>query len=103
MDDFGVGYSSLPYLRQYPLDILKLDISYTQGIEYDQETLIIVDSMVSMAHRLGMTVIAEGVETEAQLRRIEDLGVRLVQGYLLAPPLAPKSIVGPFPQDNLNP
>ena len=102
LDDFGVGYSSLPYLRQYPLDILKLDISYTQGIEYDQETLIIVDSMVSMAHRLGMTVIAEGVETEAQLRRIEDLGVRLVQGYLLAPPLAPKSIVGPFPQDNLN-
>ncbi len=97
LDDFGAGYSSLAYLRRFPLDILKLDISYTQGLVHDPETQVIVEAMVTMAHRLGMSVIAEGVETEAQLRRVEDLGVRWVQGYLVGRPAPADLLREPTP------
>jgi diguanylate cyclase (GGDEF)-like protein/PAS domain S-box-containing protein len=86
LDDFGSGYSSLTYLRRYPLDVLKLDISYTQAMVHDPETRVIVEMLVAMANRLGLRVVAEGVETEEQLSLVEQLEVTWVQGYLVGRP-----------------
>jgi diguanylate cyclase (GGDEF)-like protein/PAS domain S-box-containing protein len=86
LDDFGSGYSSLTYLRRYPLDVLKLDISYTQAMVHDLETRVIVETLVAMANRLGLRVVAEGVETEEQLAIMRDLEVTWVQGYLVGRP-----------------
>jgi diguanylate cyclase (GGDEF)-like protein/PAS domain S-box-containing protein len=83
LDDFGVGYSSLSYLRRYPIDILKLDVSYTQSLTHDRETRIIVEAMCQMASRLGIGVVAEGVETPEHFELVRDLGVRWAQGFLL--------------------
>ena len=86
LDDFGSGYSSLTYLRRYPLDVLKLDISYTQAMVHDPETRVIVETLVAMANRLGLRVVAEGVETEEQLDLVKQLEVTWVQGYLVGRP-----------------
>jgi diguanylate cyclase (GGDEF)-like protein/PAS domain S-box-containing protein len=86
LDDFGSGYSSLTYLRRYPLDVLKLDISYTQAMVHDPETRVIVETLVGMANRLGLRVVAEGVETEEQLDLVRRLEVTWVQGYLVGRP-----------------
>jgi diguanylate cyclase (GGDEF)-like protein/PAS domain S-box-containing protein len=86
LDDFGSGYSSLTYLRRYPLDVLKLDISYTQAMVHDAETRVIVETLVAMANRLGLRVVAEGVETEEQLDLVRALEVTWVQGYLVGRP-----------------
>lgn len=86
LDDFGMGYSSLNYLRRYPIEILKLDVSYTQAAVTDPGTRVIVEAMVSMANRLGLRVVAEGVETQAQFELVCDLGCTWGQGYLLGRP-----------------
>jgi diguanylate cyclase (GGDEF)-like protein len=86
LDDFGSGYSSLSYLRRYPIDVLKLDISYTQAMVHDPETRVIVEALVSMANRLGLRVVAEGVETEEHLRLVQELDVTWAQGYLVGRP-----------------
>ncbi|MCB0962597.1 MAG: EAL domain-containing protein [Acidimicrobiales bacterium] len=86
LDDFGSGYSSLTYLRRYPIDILKLDITYTQAMATDPESRIIVESLASMAERLGIHVLAEGVETPEQLQVARELEMTWVQGYLLGRP-----------------
>lgn len=93
LDDFGSGYSSLTYLRRYPIDILKLDISYTQAMVEDVETRVIVESLVSMANRLGLDVVAEGIETVEQLRLAKDLGVRWAQGFLVGRPASLSSLL----------
>lgn len=86
LDDFGSGYSSLAYLRRYPLDVLKLDISYTQGMVDDPETRVIVEAVVTMANRLGLRVVAEGIETPDQLALVGELGVSWAQGFLVGRP-----------------
>ncbi len=86
LDDFGAGYSGLSYLRRYPIDILKLDISYTQAMADDHETRVIVEALVAMADRLGRRVVAEGVETTEQLAVAEALGITWAQGYLIGRP-----------------
>jgi diguanylate cyclase (GGDEF)-like protein/PAS domain S-box-containing protein len=86
LDDFGSGYSSLTYLRRYPLDVLKLDISYTQAMVHDPETRVIVEMVVAMANRLGLRVVAEGVETPEQLELVRRLDITWVQGYLVGRP-----------------
>jgi EAL domain-containing protein (putative c-di-GMP-specific phosphodiesterase class I) len=86
LDDFGSGYSSLTYLRRYPIDILKLDITYTQAMVTDPGSLVIVEALVSMAQRLGIWVVAEGIETREQLAIARDLGVTMGQGFLLGRP-----------------
>lgn len=86
LDDFGSGYSSLTYLRRYPLDVLKLDISYTQAMVHDAETRVIVETLIAMANRLGLRVVAEGVETPEQLDLVEKLEVTWAQGYLVGRP-----------------
>jgi EAL domain-containing protein (putative c-di-GMP-specific phosphodiesterase class I) len=95
VDDFGTGYSSLAYLRRFPVDALKVDRSFVAGLGEDPEDSAIVEAVVSMAHSLRLSVVAEGVETEEQLARLRDLGCELAQGFYFAAPV-PSSALDPF-------
>jgi len=86
LDDFGTGYSSFAYLQQFPLDDLKIDMSFIQKLEVDSETYEIVKSIVGLAKKLGLKVVAEGVETEAQFNQVKRLDFDMVQGFLIAKP-----------------
>ncbi|MEY2474951.1 MAG: hypothetical protein QOG87_266 [Actinomycetota bacterium] len=85
VDDFGTGYSSLIYLRRLPIDGLKIDGSFVAGLAASAEDLVIVDSIVSLAHSLGLVALAEGVETEQQAERLRQMGCDLGQGFLWSP------------------
>ncbi|MBP2628556.1 MAG: hypothetical protein H6Q68_3267 [Firmicutes bacterium] len=87
LDDFGVGYSSLTYLRQLPVDTLKIDKSFIDMIENDTNAAEIIGAIINMAHILKKDVIAEGVETEQQLRYLADNECDCVQGYIFSRPL----------------
>ncbi len=87
MDDFGSGYSSLNMLSTLPVDILKMDIEFIRNIEHDEKDLRLVELIVDIARYLGVPVVAEGVETESQLRLLKNAGCDLVQGYLFSRPL----------------
>jgi diguanylate cyclase (GGDEF)-like protein len=89
LDDFGTGYSSLSYLLSFPLDRVKIDRSFTVGLGIHERASILVESVAAMSRKLGMTVLIEGVETERQMRIIEQLGtISEVQGFLFSPPVA---------------
>lgn len=92
MDDFGTGYSSLSYLRQYSFDVLKVDRSFISGIADDSADRNLVNAAISMAHSLGMKVVAEGVETEEQMYILEELNCDYVQGFLFSKPLPVKEL-----------
>jgi EAL domain-containing protein (putative c-di-GMP-specific phosphodiesterase class I) len=92
LDDFGTGYSSLAYLRQFPLDFVKIDKSFIDGIEQVTGNLAIVAAIISLAHALDLSVVAEGVETERQLRILEDLDCDRAQGFLFAASVEPDAI-----------
>ena len=92
MDDFGTGYSSLAYLWRFPFDKVKIDRAFTQGLADDDKVLLIVRSIVSLAHALGIRVNAEGVETEDQMSALQDLGCDEVQGFLLSRPMPPETL-----------
>jgi len=87
IDDFGTGYSSLGYLRWLPLDELKIDRSFVMGLPAEKDSLAIVNAVIAMAHALNLKVVAEGVETAAQLDALKDRGCDEFQGYLCSPPL----------------
>jgi len=87
IDDFGTGYSSLAYLKRLPADHLKIDIAFIRNLPDDAEDAVIVRTIIAMAHALGMTVIAEGVETQAQLDFLRQERCDCIQGYLLGKPL----------------
>jgi diguanylate cyclase (GGDEF)-like protein len=87
LDDFGTGYSSLGYLKRFPLDAVKVDRSFIAGLGRDEEDSAIVAAVISMAHTLGLTVVAEGVERGEQVDHLRRLGCDRVQGRLLARPL----------------
>ena len=92
LDDFGTGYSSLGYLRRFPLDVLKLDRSFVSELGVEAAADSIIAAVIDMARALGMQVIAEGVETEAQLAILRRLGCHLAQGYYFARPLPPAAL-----------
>jgi EAL domain-containing protein (putative c-di-GMP-specific phosphodiesterase class I) len=87
IDDFGTGYSSLSYLRELPMDVLKIDKSFTEGIAASQGRLALVEVIIRMARTLGLTVTAEGIESEAQRELLISLGCETGQGYLLEKPV----------------
>lgn len=87
IDDFGTGYSSLSYLRKLTCSVLKIDQSFVHEIETDPKSSALVHSIVGMAHNLGLSVVAEGVETEGQLAILQNFDCDLIQGYLASRPL----------------
>lgn len=93
LDDFGTGYSSLSYLRMFALDKLKLDRSFVEEIGQDVDGQVICDATIGLAHNLGLTLVAEGVETEAQLDYLRARGCDLVQGYLFSKPLPAEQVM----------
>ena len=88
LDDFGTGFASLTHLKQFPVDHIKIDRSFVQGLGMEQGDEAIVSSVVGLAKNLGMEVTAEGVETEAQALRLGQLGCDFGQGYLFGKPMA---------------
>lgn len=87
LDDFGTGYSSLQYLKQLPIDQIKIDQSFIRDIEIDINNAAIVKTIIAMSHAMGLEVIAEGVETQAQLDFLKKNGCLHYQGYLFARPM----------------
>lgn len=87
VDDFGTGYSGLSYLRQLPVDIVKIDRSFVDDMTTDPSALMLVSSIVELAHSLGVTVVAEGIETQAQAELLRTMHCARAQGHLYAKPL----------------
>jgi diguanylate cyclase (GGDEF)-like protein/PAS domain S-box-containing protein len=92
VDDFGTGFSSLGQLRSFPVDMIKVDRSFVQGIEHDAKDAAITANLVSLAHALGLLAIAEGIESDGQLTSLRELGCDLAQGFLFARPAPPEEI-----------
>jgi len=91
VDDFGIGYSSLSYLSQFPVTALKIDQSFINKMMLDGNQLKIVQAIVMLTQRLDVVVVAEGVENEAQLRQLREMGCEFGQGYYLSRPLDAES------------
>ncbi|MGH8806276.1 MAG: EAL domain-containing protein, partial [Noviherbaspirillum sp.] len=87
MDDFGTGYSSLSYLHRFPVNTLKIDASFVRRMDAGGRDIDIIQTIVTLAHTLGMDLIAEGVETASQLSQLRALNVEYGQGYFFAQPL----------------
>jgi len=94
LDDFGVGYSSLAHLSGLPLDSLKIDRAFLEGLGRDAARTRFVHALVRLGQDLGLAVVAEGVERVEQLDLLRELGCSLVQGYLLARPSRPEALAG---------
>ena len=92
IDDFGTGYSSLAYLKQMPVDIIKIDRSFVSGMHDNTADMQIVSSTIAMVQKLGMKVVAEGVETSAQLQLLKDLNCEIGQGYFISRPIPEKDL-----------
>ena len=92
LDDFGVGYSTLMQLRQLPFTEIKIDRFFVKDLAESNDSRVIVASIVELAHGLGLTVTAEGVETEEQLRYLAEVDCDVAQGYLVGTPLAPEEL-----------
>jgi EAL domain-containing protein (putative c-di-GMP-specific phosphodiesterase class I) len=89
VDDFGTGYSSLSQLQRLDFDVLKVDQSFTARLDLSQESKVLFTAIVTMAHALGMRVVAEGVETLAQIRILQSLQCDEIQGFYISKPLPP--------------
>ena len=100
LDDFGTGYSSLSYLADFPIDILKIDRSFVSKIGENKQQAI-VSAMIAMGKAMGMTVVAEGIETEQQMQYLQDLDCDIAQGYLFSKPL-PQEEATIFLENNIS-
>lgn len=92
IDDFGTGYSSLAYLRELPIDKIKIDRSFIKDVANNDSDITIVKSMIKLSHGLGKRVLAEGVEDESQLSILKSLGCDAVQGYFIAKPMPTEAL-----------
>ncbi len=92
LDDFGTGYSSLGYLRSFPLDGVKIDRSFIDGLTDDRDDGAIVRAIIDMCRALKLAIVAEGVESEAQLVQLQELGCEFVQGHLLCHPMSAEEV-----------
>ena len=92
IDDFGTGYSSLMQLRQLPFTEVKIDQAFIADVDRSRDCRLIIQSITDLAHGLGLSATAEGVETLQQLRLVRELGCDVAQGYLISPPLDPDSL-----------
>lgn len=88
IDDFGTGYSSLGYLQKFPVDTLKIDMQFIDGVEWDKEKQAIVQAIVNLAGSLDINTVAEGVENEAQLGFLSSVGCNYIQGFYISEPLS---------------
>jgi EAL domain-containing protein (putative c-di-GMP-specific phosphodiesterase class I) len=88
IDDFGTGYASLSYLKRLPVDCLKIDRSLVKGVGYETEDTAVIRAVASLAHSLGITVTAEGIETQDQLVQLRAVGCDQGQGYFFARPVS---------------
>jgi diguanylate cyclase (GGDEF)-like protein len=96
IDDFGTGYASLSYLKRLPIDILKIDRSFTDGILHDSDDIAIVNAITGLANALGLELVAEGIETAEQLDKIMSLGIGHGQGYFWSPPCSAEDYLSLF-------
>jgi diguanylate cyclase (GGDEF)-like protein/PAS domain S-box-containing protein len=103
IDDFGTGYSSLAYLKHFPVDTIKIDRSFITNITTDSRDLSLVAAITSLGHALELTVLAEGVETEAQRARLTTLGADLAQGFLFARPIPAEHLTGELTRQSTMP
>ncbi|SMY33503.1 EAL domain-containing protein [Photobacterium andalusiense] len=87
IDDFGTGYSSLAYLSRFPINILKIDREFVKELPYNRDSITIIEAIITLAHNLGLTVVAEGVENIEQIDFLESIGVEEFQGYYFNKPL----------------
>jgi len=101
IDDFGTGYSSLSYLKLYPVNRLKIDRSFVKDLETSPDDSAIAAATISLAHALGKKVVAEGVETEGQLKFLREQQCDIVQGYYYSRP-QPAAEIAVFLRDNLS-
>jgi EAL domain-containing protein (putative c-di-GMP-specific phosphodiesterase class I) len=93
LDDFGTGYSSLTHVRRFPLSAIKIDQSFVAGVCTHAEDRAVVEVVVGLGRALNLLVVAEGVETEAQLEALADLGCNHVQGHLIAEPMSAEATI----------
>jgi EAL domain-containing protein (putative c-di-GMP-specific phosphodiesterase class I) len=94
LDDFGAGASSLGYIRRLSVDELKIDRSFVMTMDEDEDNATIVRATIELAHNLGLSVVAEGVETRACWRQLKALRCDEIQGYLLSPPVSAERFAG---------
>jgi EAL domain-containing protein (putative c-di-GMP-specific phosphodiesterase class I) len=92
IDDFGTGYSSLSKLQSLDIDVLKIDQSFVRRLGKDAQANTLCETMVSVGRNLGISVVAEGVETAPQLQLLQHMGCDQIQGYLISPPVPPEEI-----------
>src|SRR5205823_1848168 len=94
VDDYGTGYASVGYVRQLPLDVVKIDKCFVQGLTAGAEDAAIAQAIIKMAHALGLTTVAEGVENADELARLQQLGCDQVQGFYFSAPLTADAVDG---------
>jgi EAL domain-containing protein (putative c-di-GMP-specific phosphodiesterase class I) len=94
LDDFGVGYSSLAYLTKFPFDKVKIDKSFIDALDRT-ETSAVISSIVELAKSLNLAILAEGIETEDQRKRVRSLGIKFGQGFLFAEPMPLDRLIAP--------